>query len=74
MVKEFLRQKPGSKIKKITIDQDLCLGCGACSALASEVFQIGENGKSEVVNPDGGDDEAIIQASQSCPVKAIAVS
>ena len=35
--------------KKITIDQELCIGCGACANLCPEVFKMKDDGKAEVV-------------------------
>ena len=31
-----------------TVDQYLCIGCGACVALCPRVFRMGEDGKSGV--------------------------
>ena len=33
---------------KITIDNDKCLGCGSCTAVAPDVFELNENGKASV--------------------------
>lgn len=63
------------KIKKINIDKNLCLGCGSCAAIAPGAFQLGNEGKAELL-PDWqktGDKE-LIAAVQSCPTQAITFS
>jgi ferredoxin len=53
---------------KITVDQELCIGCGVCASLYPDVFEIRDDGKAKAVNNDDCDyDEAI----NSCPVGAI---
>ncbi len=68
---EFKRNK--GKIMKISIDHDLCIGCGACAAMAPEVFTLGKRGKSEVKDPNASDDESVKIAAESCPVSAISL-
>lgn len=48
-----------------------CVGCGACSAINPEVFEIASN--FAVVNPYyvSGNEESCIDAAIECPVKAI---
>jgi len=58
---------------KIKIDQEKCIGCGSCAAIASEVFAMGEDGKSHVKNPTGAPVEKIKEAVSACPVGAITV-
>jgi len=59
------------KISKIVIDRNLCIGCGNCTAIAPEVFELDKDGKSVVKNQKGADNEIILNAAQSCPVGAI---
>ncbi len=61
------------KITKIIVDQELCVGCGACAAMAPEVFVLNKKGRSEVKHPDASDDNSIKISAQSCPVNAISV-
>jgi ferredoxin len=68
---EYKRAK--GKITKIIVDCDLCVGCGACAAMAPEVFALGKKGKSEVKNPNTSDDESVKIAAESCPVSAISI-
>ena len=67
---------------KTTVKKDTCIGCGACTVIADKVFQIGDDGLAEVINPienskiqkvDEADYENVIDASESCPTSAIEV-
>ena len=53
------------------VDKEKCIGCGTCVSIAPEVFQIAEDGKSKVINPQGAPEEKIAEAIKSCPVQAI---
>jgi ferredoxin len=53
------------------VDKEKCIGCGACVAVAANTFKMGDDGKSEVVNPTGDTQEVIQQAVDGCPVQAI---
>ena len=56
----------------ITIDNDLCIGCGSCSALCPQSFKMNEaEGKAEVVSQENTDCSK--NAVESCPVQAIKV-
>lgn len=56
---------------RIKIDRSLCSGYGECVGIAPEVFQLGKNRVSLVVDPEGTDDEMILDAARACPVDAI---
>ena len=53
------------------VDKELCIGCGACATIAPNTFKIGDDGKSEAINPAGDPAETIRQAADGCPVQAI---
>lgn len=57
--------------KQPVIDKNKCLGCGTCVALASKTFKLGAEGKAQVVNPSGDNEETIQSAIDSCPAQAI---
>ena len=65
--------KKETRIGKIEVDRDLCIGAGTCEVLASKTFALDNEGK--VVILEGGDDsdQDIIDAAQSCPVFAIKI-
>ena len=58
-------------MRKPTVDQNKCIGCGACAAICSDVFELGADGKAKVKNYDTGHDDCIEQSITTCPVKAI---
>ena len=56
----------------VIVDQDECIGCGTCEGICPEVFQLNEEtGTSQVINPEGGPEDLIQDAIESCPVEAI---
>lgn len=56
---------------KIRIDKELCSGYAECVAIAPEVFELGDRSVSVVIDPEGTDDETILDAARACPVDAI---
>ncbi len=59
-------------MNKIKVDENLCIGCGACTAIAPQTFQLNpDKGKAEVINQPEKVDETIKMAINSCPVGAI---
>ncbi len=59
-------------MKKVTINQDLCIGCGACTGIAADVFTLNDEGKAEVAAEVTADNEASVEeAVAGCPVQAI---
>ena len=62
-------------MKKVVIDTELCLGCGACGAFCPEIFELDdETKKAKVIKqPKNIDDPNVQMAIESCPVEAIKV-
>ncbi len=59
-------------MKKVTVNKDLCIGCGACTGIASDVFAFDDDGKAEVAGEVTADNEASVdEAIAGCPVQAI---
>ena len=58
---------------KVKVNQDSCIGCGACAAIAEGIFEIGNSGLSEVKVKEIPEDkkEAVVEAIESCPTAAI---
>ena len=56
----------------VSVDQDKCIGCGACAALCPEVFEMKE-GKSYIKDSGACDKCDCKQVADSCPVDAITV-
>jgi len=55
----------------IRIDRTLCCGYGDCVGLAPEVFAQDDQNISVVLDPEGAEDELILDAARACPVDAI---
>jgi len=55
------------------INEEQCIGCGACAGTCPEVFRLKPEGKAEVINGVNYDDykEKIQTAVSSCPTQAI---
>ena len=60
---------------KVKVNKEKCIGCGMCINLVPEVFEFGDDNKSQV--KEGVDFESkrkeIEEAKKSCPVRAIEV-
>lgn len=63
---------------KACVNKDVCIGCGACTAIASNVFEIGDDGLAETIeNKDSKMEIAedvkndVLDAADGCPVGAI---
>ena len=58
---------------KVKVNQDACIGCGACMSIADDVFEMDDQGLSSVKVaevPEGSVDNAK-EALESCPTGAI---
>lgn len=59
-------------MKKVTVVQDLCIGCGACTGIAADVFAFNDEGKAEATGAVTAENEASVEeAVAGCPVQAI---
>ncbi len=58
--------------KVVYIDEEECIGCGSCVKICPEVFQMKEDEeKTEVIKPEGGPEDLIQEAMDTCPVSCI---
>ena len=55
----------------IKVNQELCIGCGACVSLCPDTFKFNDEGKSQVISQDNTD--CAKNAAVGCPVQAISV-
>lgn len=55
----------------IKIDRNLCSGFAECVGLAPDVFAQDKDKISVVIDPEGADDEDVLDAARGCPVDAI---
>jgi ferredoxin len=58
---------------EVTVDRGLCIGSGDCVDTAPDVFQLDDEDKAVVVDPDGAPLDDILTAASNCPVSAIFV-
>ncbi len=58
---------------KFEVDQDACIGCGACQAICEEVFEITDDGYATAKKGEVKEDlkEDAISAMEGCPTNAI---
>lgn len=58
-------------MKKLIVDDNVCMGCGMCTALDEEHFEMNDAGLSEVKTQEHLDTPELQNAIDSCPVSAI---
>ena len=58
----------------IQIDRELCYGFGDCVASQPAVFELDDDEKATVIDPNAQPREDIIVAAQDCPVDAIIIT
>lgn len=63
-------------MSKVKVNQDMCIGCGACAAIAPDVFDLNEDrlsvAKVEEIPEESMDDA--VDAKEGCPTEAIEIS
>lgn len=63
---------PQNRIR-VEVDRGLCIGSGDCVDTAPAVFQLDDEDKAVVIDPDGEPVDLVIDAATNCPVTAIFV-
>lgn len=73
---------------KVKVNKDICLACGACTAIAQDFFEISDedgvavpsNNGSETFNKEENSNivtdefkDSVLEAADSCPVGAIEI-
>lgn len=59
---------------KFKVDENACIGCGACQAICDEVFEISDDGYATAKDAEITDEEIkerAISAMEGCPTDAI---
>lgn len=58
----------------VSVNRDMCIGCGACAGTAPNTFGLDNEGKSVILSTaDTDSKETIENAKNGCPVGAISV-
>lgn len=55
----------------IETDRDACIGDRLCCEEAPGTFDVDEEGKVVIINPEGDLPEYVLAAARSCPLEAI---
>ena len=58
-------------MKKLFVNKEACIGCGACVAIDSEHFDFDEDGLSKVISNENVESSDASNAVSSCPTNAI---
>jgi ferredoxin len=70
--KKVLLTRRSKMGKKVVIDADECIGCESCVELCPDIFVFNEEEeKAEVIMPEGGPEDCIEEAMDTCPVECI---
>ena len=58
---------------KVKVNPDVCIGCGACQAIAPDVFEISDDGIAQEISEEVKEEfvEDATDAKEGCPVNAI---
>ena len=57
----------------LKVNEEQCIGCGACVAIDSEHFDFNENGLSNAIKQDNLESANLKSAMESCPTGAISI-
>lgn len=60
---------------KAKVNQSLCIGCGACEAIACNEFKLNDDGYSDAINDvvSKENEDAVLDAKEACPTSAIEI-
>ena len=60
---------------KAFVDKDICIGCGACTGICPDVFEMDDDGLAVAIQDELSSDmeDSAVDAQDSCPVSAITV-
>lgn len=58
---------------KVIVDNERCIGCGACQAICPDIFEFDDEGIMQATDNEINDElqEDVVDAIEGCPVDAI---
>jgi ferredoxin len=61
---------------RVQVDRTKCSGIGLCEMTAPAIFEIGDDGQSQAIDPDPPESErsAAQQAVSNCPTGALSIA
>lgn len=69
---DHIERKMTKMARQVVIDTEECIGCESCVELCADVFSFNEDEeKAEVILPQGGSEDCIEEAIETCPVECI---
>ncbi len=60
-------------MKKIIVNDEACIGCGACVSIDPEHFEFNDEGLSHATNNENLESNDLASAISSCPTGAISI-
>ena len=60
-------------MKKIIVNDEACIGCGACVSIDPEHFEFNDEGLSHATNNENLESSDLASAISSCPTGAISI-
>ena len=60
-------------MKKLVVNTENCIGCGACVGIDSKHFDFNEDGLSYVISQEDLDLPSVTDAVESCPVQVLSL-
>lgn len=62
-------------MKKVTVNKDTCIGCGACVSISPKYFEFTDDGYSKAIKEvvEKEDEAEVEDAAGACPVSAIEI-
>jgi ferredoxin len=62
---EYIRNRSDSRIGKIVIDRDLCIGAASCIAVSGATYELDGENKAIVTGVDAVDDATLMMSAKS---------
>ena len=60
-------------MKKLVVDENACISCGACVSIDKEHFAFNDNMVSHAISQENLDSNGVKTAIESCPTGAISI-